>query len=113
MNEVTPDLGKTYPVGHPSGRVWESPVSVEQARARVPHEMDHLEDNYRIGLDTPYAMRCLAEVLDDYYTIVLGELWTPLVAARSAVIRSARTTSTASAPTRLSLRVWQPAGGSA
>jgi hypothetical protein len=67
------DLGKTNPVRHPSGRVWEPPVSVEQARARVLHEMKHLEENCRIGLDAAYALRCLDEAIDDYTQIVLGE----------------------------------------
>lgn len=73
MTKRKPTLGETYPVGHPSGRCWQPPVSVEQARARVLHEMDHLEENCRIGLDTPYAMRCLDEVLDDYREMVLGQ----------------------------------------
>ena len=71
MNEVTPALGETYPVGHPSGRVWQPPVSVEQARARVLHQMDHLQENCRDGLDVGYALQCLDEAVDDYAEIVL------------------------------------------
>jgi len=70
MNQ--PNLGSTYPSGHPSGRVWEPPVSVAQARARVLHEMDHLEANTRRGIDVGYASRCLDEVLEDYRTMILG-----------------------------------------
>lgn len=73
MTKRKPDLGSTYPVGHPSGRVWQPPVSVEQAKARVLREMDHLEDNVRIGLDTPYALRCLDEAFDDYCEMVVGQ----------------------------------------
>ena len=72
MNDRTPDLGKRCPSGDPSGRIWQPPVSVEQARARVLPEMDHLEDNSRIGLDTPYAMQCFAEVVEDYVNTVIG-----------------------------------------
>jgi hypothetical protein len=72
MCKRNPDLGKTLPLGHSSGRVWEPPISVEQAKARVLHEMWHLEDNSRIGLDTPYAMQCLDEVVEDYIAIVVG-----------------------------------------
>lgn len=72
MNKATPDLGETYPVGHPSGRIWQPPTSVKQARARVLHEMDHLEDNCRIGLDVGYAMQCLDEAIDDYCAMVAG-----------------------------------------
>lgn len=74
MNEITPVLGETYPAGHPSGRVWQPPVSVEQARARVLYQMDHLEENCRIGLDVGYAMRCLDEAVDDYRDQLAGLL---------------------------------------
>lgn len=67
-----PNLGSTYPAGHPSGRVWEPPVSVEQARARILGELGHLEESCRIGLDVGYALRCLDEVLDDYREMVTG-----------------------------------------
>lgn len=66
------DIGTPLPVGHPSGRFWPVPESVEQARARVLNQMDHLEMAVRDGIDTPYAMKCLDETLDDYYAIVLG-----------------------------------------
>ena len=72
MNDRT-GLGQTYPAGHPSGRIWQPPVSVDQARARVLHEMDHLEANCHRGLDVAYAVRCLDEVLDDYRAIVTGQ----------------------------------------
>lgn len=72
MNKPTPDLGATYPIGHPTGRVWYPPASLEQAKARVLHEMDHLEENCRTGLDVGYAMACLDEVLGDYLKMVLG-----------------------------------------
>ena len=72
MNDRT-DLGKTYPVGHPSGRIWQPPVSIEQARARVMHQMDHLEDSCRIGLDVGYALKCFGEAADDYCAIVTGD----------------------------------------
>jgi hypothetical protein len=71
MTDAT-DLGKTYPAGHPSGRVWEPPVSTEQARARVLYQMDHLEENSRVGLDTPYALQCLDEATEDYVQIAVG-----------------------------------------
>ena len=73
MNDATRALGETYPSGHPSGRIWQPPISVKQARARVIHQMDHLEDNCRIGLDVGYALQCLDEALDDYRAMVLGE----------------------------------------
>jgi len=66
-----PDLGATYPAGHPSGRIWRPPASVEQARARVTYHMDHLEENCRVGLDVGYATRCLTEVVGDYLAAAL------------------------------------------
>ena len=60
------DLGEHYPAGHPSGRIMKPPVSIEQAKARVVHQMDHLEDNCRIGLDVGYALRCFDEAVDDF-----------------------------------------------
>jgi hypothetical protein len=71
MNDAT-ELGKTYPAGHPSGRAWEPPVSVKQVRARVLYQMDHLEENCRIGLDVGYALQCLDEATEDYVRIVVG-----------------------------------------
>jgi hypothetical protein len=73
MSKTTPDLGKTYPLGHPSGRVWQPPVSVEQARARVIYQMGAFEANVRDGIDTPYAMQCLDEAIGDYYAMVLDQ----------------------------------------
>ena len=66
------DLGETYPVGHPSGRIYHAPVSVKQARSRVLSAMDLLEESCRIGLDVGYALRILDEVLDDYREMVIG-----------------------------------------
>ena len=77
MNDATPDLGEPCPVGHPSGRIWQPPASVKQARARVLWQMDNLEDSCRIGLDVGYSLRCLDEVVADYCAMVVGELWTP------------------------------------
>jgi hypothetical protein len=75
MNDRTPDLGKAYPAGHPSGRVWQPPVSVEQARARVLNAMDLLEANCRDSIDVSYAVRILDEAEDDYYEMVVtGEV---------------------------------------
>jgi hypothetical protein len=71
MTDAT-DLGKTYPAGHPSGRVWEPPVSMKQARARVSYQMDHLEENCRVSLDVGYAMQCLDEAQGDYQAMVTG-----------------------------------------
>jgi hypothetical protein len=71
-NSTRPDLANPYPAGHPSGRICEPPASAEQARARVLAEMDHLEANCRDGIDVGYALRCLAEAVDDYTKIVLG-----------------------------------------
>jgi hypothetical protein len=70
-NSHRPDLGKTYPVGHASGRIWQPPTSVKQARARVAYQMDHLEANCREGIDTPYAIQCLGEAQDDYFQMVV------------------------------------------
>ena len=66
MTKRKPDLGETYPVGHPSGRIWQPPVSIEQARARVLRAMDCLEESCRIALDVSYAQRILDEAEDDY-----------------------------------------------
>jgi len=66
MCKTTPDLGKTCPAGHPSGRIWEPPVSVEQAKARVVHELDHLEMAHRDRADVGYAERCFNEAMSDY-----------------------------------------------
>jgi hypothetical protein len=72
MSDVTrPDLGEPCPVGRPSGRIWHPPVSVEQARARVLHQMDRLEANCRDGIDVGYAIQCLDEAESDYCEIVL------------------------------------------
>jgi hypothetical protein len=73
MTQRKTDLGSTYPVGHPSGRVWQPPVSAEQARARVLNAMDNLEDSCRIGLDVGYALRILDETTDDYREMVAGQ----------------------------------------
>ena len=72
MNDRT-DIGEMYPVGHPSGRVWPLPVSVEQAKARVVHQLDHLEMAYRDAIDVGYAEDCLDEALEDY-RVMLGGL---------------------------------------
>jgi hypothetical protein len=74
MNDATPDLGKPYPVGHSSGRVWPQPVSVEQAKARVIRELDHLAMAYRDRIDVGYAERCLDETLNDYRDQLAGLL---------------------------------------
>jgi hypothetical protein len=73
MSKTMPDLGEMHPMGHPSGRVWQSPVSVEQARARVVYQMSAFEANVRDGIDTPYAIECLDEAIDDYYAMVLDQ----------------------------------------
>ena len=65
MNDRT-DLGKPYPVGHPSGRIWPPPASMEHAKARVVHQLDHLEAAYRDAIDVGYAEDCLDEALEDY-----------------------------------------------
>lgn len=65
MNKRT-DLGDTYPAGHPSGRIWQPPVSVQQARARVAYQMDSFEASVRDGVDVGYARQCLDEAVDDY-----------------------------------------------
>ena len=75
MTKRKPDLGKTYPAGHPSGRIWQPPMSVEQARARILAAMDVFEDSCRIGLDVGYATRILDEAEDDYREMVVtGEV---------------------------------------
>ena len=48
------------------------PVPVEQARARVLHEMDHLEMACRDGIDVSYAARCLDEAVSGYLAAVIG-----------------------------------------
>ena len=72
MTKRTTDIGTPLPAGHPSGRFWPTPVSVEQARARVLDQMDHLETAVHDGIDVSHAMQCLDETLNDYYVIVLG-----------------------------------------
>ena len=69
MNDATP-LGETYPAGHPSGRAWKPPISVEQARARVMNAMDLLEANCRDAIDVGYANQCFNEAQDDYFQMV-------------------------------------------
>lgn len=66
------DIGAPLPIGDPSGRFWPVPVSVEQARARVLDQMNHLEMAVHDGIDVAYAFRCLDETLNDYTEIVLG-----------------------------------------
>ena len=73
MTKPTSDIGSPLPIGHPSGRFWPQPVSVEQARARVLNQMDHLEMAVRDGIDVAYALRCLDETLNDYTETVLGQ----------------------------------------
>ena len=68
MSDATPDLGETYP----SGRIWQPPASVKQARARVLSAMDQLEESCRIGLDVGYALRILDEAIADYTEMALG-----------------------------------------
>ena|ERR1700734_2513189 len=65
-----PNLGSTYPVGHPSGRYWQPPVSVEQARARVLNAMDLLEANCADDFEVGYATRIYDEAVDDYAAMV-------------------------------------------
>ena len=67
-----PDLGETYPAGHPSGRVWQAPVSLEQARDRMLHQVGHLDAACRDRIDTGYAIRCLDEALGDFCAMVTG-----------------------------------------
>jgi hypothetical protein len=74
MNDRTPDLGTPHRAGHPSGRFWPEPVSIEQARARVMRQMDHLEMACRDHVDVGYAQECLDEAEDDYRQIVLGTI---------------------------------------
>jgi hypothetical protein len=75
MSDATfPDLGKMYPVRHPSGRLWEPPVSIEQAKARVVDQLGSLERAYRDRVDVNYADDCLAETLDDYREMLRGLL---------------------------------------
>ena len=50
----------------PAARIHQPPTSLAQARARVLSQMNHLEDNCRIGLDVGYALRCFDEAVDDY-----------------------------------------------
>lgn len=88
MCKRTPDLGNPYPLGHPSGRVWEPPTSVEQAKARVLYQMTHLEANCRDGIDVPYATQCLCEAQDDYYQMVVyGNVDADRVAALETEIK--------------------------
>lgn len=88
MTKRKPDLGSTYPVGHPSGRIWQPPASVEQARARVLAAMDGFEDSCRIGLDVGYATRILDEAEDDYREMVVtGEVDEGRTAAIEAEVK--------------------------
>ena len=110
-----PDLGETYPLGHPSGRVWQPPVSLEQARVRVLYQMGAAEESCRVGLDGGYAMLIFDEAVDDYRTMVAALLWARTrlrqreSAARSAAIRSAPATRWAFATTGASLSAGVPA----
>lgn len=60
------EIGQAYPIGHPSGRFYPEPVSVEQAQARVVDQMRHLIDNVHIGSDVGYARDMLDEAYEDY-----------------------------------------------
>jgi hypothetical protein len=68
---VAVSLGETYPVGHPSGRVYPPPVSLEQARARVHHGLLVVEDAARDRIDLGYAVSILDEAYDDWYGLAL------------------------------------------
>src|SRR5579859_2895141 len=70
MNDRTPDLGERCPSGDPSGRIWQPPVSVEQARARVLNAMSLLEANCADDFETGYATQCFNEAQDDYFQMV-------------------------------------------
>lgn len=70
MCKRNPDLGAHCPSGHPSGRIWEVPVSAEQARARVILAMNTFEVNCRDGFETSYAMKILDEAQEDYFQMV-------------------------------------------
>ena len=88
MNDRKPDLGKMYRTRPPSGRFWEPPVSVEQARARVLDAMDLLEANVHDGIDVGYAQQILDEVEDDYREMVItGEVDEGRTAAMEAQIK--------------------------
>lgn len=88
MDKRKADLGSTYPAGHPSGRIWQPPASVEQARARVLNAMDLLEANCADDFEVGYAMRIYNEAVDDYASMVItGEIDEAPVAALTAEIR--------------------------
>ena len=73
MNDVTRAFGETPPAGPlKEGRIHHPPTSIEQAKARVVYQMDHLEANCRDGIDVAYAIRCFDEALGDYCEAVLG-----------------------------------------
>lgn len=74
MSNAKPDLGEANPLGHPSGRVWPLPDSVEQAKARVTYQMGALEANCRDSIDIGYALQCFDEAVNDYALIVLETL---------------------------------------
>ena len=75
MSNAKPDLGNMYPKRPPSGRFWEPPVSVKQAKARVRDAERLFEANVRDGIDVGYAQEILDEVEDDYREMVLfGEV---------------------------------------
>ena len=55
MNDATPSLSETYRAGRSSQRIQPPPSSAEGAKARMVRELDHLEENCRVGLDISYA----------------------------------------------------------
>lgn len=67
------DLGRIVPdADRPSRHRWEPATSIAQARARVIHEMDFLEQSCTIALDANFAQQCLIETLEDYIDMAFG-----------------------------------------